>query len=352
MKHESRSVQKQAQPAAQRKRTPSFLCFPGMHNILNFVRLCLYLAVVAWAAIVLGLACNFDKMLVASDLTRFVPLAIFIAATTMLVMIALLLAPIALRHNPITTLYELSSIAFLSVFWLALGCYTATAEMGDVECYADEDETEPIEFAAFTTDIYHAQFRALEGFALINVFLLLGFLFFMLLQAYIQQRKGFRTVWSTPLALYPWFGGRRRNNRSNSTKLPPPVTAKGKSAPAMSSKPTAVPATKPMPAQPVLTAPKPAATKPAVYRSASARTQTQPASRPKPTTAKSTPAVTSATTKPKNYPGQYTRPAAGIPQTKAAPGQSNYMYHVPPAQPAAKSGQRSGAAPAPPPKRR
>jgi len=43
--------------------------------------------------------------------------------------------------------------------------------MGDVECFADEDETEPIEFAAFTTDIYHSQYRALEGFALINVFM-------------------------------------------------------------------------------------------------------------------------------------------------------------------------------------
>jgi len=320
-----------------------------MQNVLNLVRFGMYIAIAAWAAIVLGLAVNFDKMLVASDLTRFVPLAIFIAAATMLVIIVLLLAPVALRHNPVSTLYELASLAFLGVFWLALGVYTATAEMGEVECFADDDETEPIEFAAFTTDIYHSQYRALEGFALINVFMLFGFLLFMLVQAFLQHRKGYRSVWTTPLPLYPWFGGRRRGGRSGG-KLPPPVTAKQpKSGPVMESKAA------PLATKAPLAPPKPAASKPTVYRSNSnpapkqsaptravpTRTQTQPAAgsgpaRPKPT---------------KQYSSQYTRPAAGAPQTKTT-GQSNYLYHVPPkqtssSQPAAKSGQKTTAAPAP-----
>ena len=173
----------------------------------------------------------------------------------------------------------------------------------------------------------------------------------MLAQAFWQHRKGYRSVWTTPLPLYPWFGGRRRTGRSDS-KLPPPVTAKQpKSGPVMESK--AAPLATKAPVAP----PKAADNKPTVYRSNStpaskptratpARTQTQPAgtsapARPKPAATKSTGPTPYRSASTKQYTNQYTRP---VPQTKTT-GQSNYLYN------ATKPGQPA-AAPAAPPKRR
>ncbi|KZW04029.1 hypothetical protein EXIGLDRAFT_827960 [Exidia glandulosa HHB12029] len=382
--HRKSSKSKRSSP-----RSSFSFCWPGMHNVLNFARFCVYLAIMAWTVIVLAIAAHFEQMLVSSDLTRFVPLAIFISATTLLVILGLLLAPVTLRHNPISTLYELCSLGLLGVFWIALGAYTASAEMGEVECFADEDETEPIEVPGFSTDDYHAQYRALEGFSLINAFLLLGFLLFMLALAFLQHKKGY-SPWSTPMPLFPWFS--RRGNRQRPSKLPPPVTSKEpKPMPPMVTKQSAPVVSRPPPA-PVPVAPRPVAreppapvrtrTVPAAAAPARAppppvRTHTAPAPTPyapKPTTTTSRPApqrsatmaaATAAASAPRptphrsqtmaaatkaKYTGQYQRPSAGIPQTRAAgaPGQS-YMYHVPPKLPApppaaaTRSGQRAGA---------
>jgi len=161
MKQAQQSTQKErsAQPksaSSSRRSRNCFPCWPGMQNVLNLVRLGLYIAIAAWAAIVLGLAVNFDKMLVASDLSasrhrisrrpqylrphlsalcssgyfhccchrarhycavRRLDLSLISPLPT-LISVTRLLAPIALRHNPVSTLYELVSLAFLGVFWL------------------------------------------------------------------------------------------------------------------------------------------------------------------------------------------------------------------------------------------
>lgn len=367
-----------------------------MRNVFNFARFCVYLAIIAWTVVVLAIAAHFEQMLVASDLTRFVPLAIFISVITLLVIGALLMAPHVLRHNYVTTKIEVALLALLAVFWITLGAYTAAVEIGEVECFADEDETEPIEVQGFTTEEYQAQYRALEGFSIINAFLLLGFTLFVLLLSWLQTQKGL-SAWSTPMPLFPWLS--RRHGRHNSTKLPAPVTSKEpKAVPPMATKASAPMASKAAaparaatrpPAAPVRTKSQPA---PVAPPRAPARAYTAPAPLPKSTAtgAKLTPAVPrpsvqrsatmaaataaaaradlprptpyrsatmAAASKPKTYSSQYQRPAAAIPQTKTGVAGQSYQYYTgakmpaPPPAAAARGASRPSAAAAPPKRR-
>lgn len=333
----------------------------GMHSLLNLCRFCLYAAVMAWTLIVLAIAAHFEQMIISSELTRFVPLSIFISAVTLLVLTALLLAPVTLRHNPVSTRVELACLALLSAFWLSLGAYTASADMGDLECFGDEEETEPVEVPGFSNDTYHSQYRALEGFALINVFLLLSFLLFMLVLAVRQHIKGYRTVWLTPMPLYPWF---TRRSRQRPSKLPPPVTSRMKSAGAPVTtraaqappfgpvRPAVAPTRMPPPPAPVRTQSQPAP-KPPAKPSAPAAVQTRAPPAPRmPPRAQTQPAPAKASTK--QYPNQYQRAPTGT------VGGKMYSVYIPPIAPqpaarAAPAGASGAARPsqrAPPPRRK
>lgn len=92
-----------------------------------------------------------------------------------------------------------------------------------------------------STEIYQAQYRVLEAFALFNVILSMyfhvlflpwllftiskvwGFLLLLLFLAWKCHARGERTVWTTPVTSVPWFHSGKLNEKNGT--LPLPVTA-------------------------------------------------------------------------------------------------------------------------------
>jgi hypothetical protein len=195
---------------------------PRMSSVFNIIRACVYSLVLMWTVICLAIAVHFHGVLLASDLTRFVPFAIFVCVTGLTIILALLAFSIRKQLNPISTRIELGCLGLAGTFWLALGSFLATSssEAADVECFASESSTVPLNDSSFSTETYHAQYRVLEAFSLFNVILIWGFLLLLLGLALRQHFMGETLVWYCPVTAYPWF-----NKYSKySPRLPPPVT--------------------------------------------------------------------------------------------------------------------------------
>jgi len=194
-----------------------------MMPIFNLVRLGLYVAVFLWTIICLAIAVHFRGLLAASDLTRFVPFAIFVCVTSILVIIMLLAFSLRKEMNPISTRVELCCLALIGTFWLALGAFLATSEseVADVACYSSDSQTVLVEDAPFSTDAYQAQYHVLEAFSLFNAILIWGFLITLLGLAVRQHLAGEKHVWYSPVTVYAWFN----KYDSKKQKLPAPVTA-------------------------------------------------------------------------------------------------------------------------------
>ncbi|KAL5507976.1 hypothetical protein ACEPAH_5594 [Sanghuangporus vaninii] len=208
---------------------PKRSCIP---SIFNAIRLGVFIGILVCTIICLAIAIHFQRILVSSDLTHFVPFAIFVAAATLAVILSLLVSTLFKQRSPITTRIELACLGLLAVLWLALGSFLAASESAeaDVECFSSDSTLEdPVEFPGFTTDIFHAQYRVLEAFSIFNLILAWGFLLFLLFLALREHRNGHRKVWLYPAPVYPWFGkgsksGPYMHNSRNKT-LPAPVTA-------------------------------------------------------------------------------------------------------------------------------
>jgi len=187
-----------------------------------------YLGILLWTIVCLAISVHFEGILVASDLTHFVPFAIFVSVASLLVIVSLLGCTLLKQRNPITTRIELASLGLLGVLWLALGVFLAISESAeaDVECFAaDSTESDPIEFPGFSTETYHAQYRVLEAFSLFTVILVWAFLLFLLVLALRQHRLGYFRVWMHAVPTYPWFNSKPAKNSRN-YGLPMPVTQK------------------------------------------------------------------------------------------------------------------------------
>ncbi|KAA1466382.1 hypothetical protein DENSPDRAFT_831198 [Dentipellis sp. KUC8613] len=207
-----------------------------MPSKFNIFRASIYALVLVWSVVCLAIAAHFETILSASDLTRFVPFAIFVSSASILIMLALSAFSLRRNMNPISTRIELACLGLAGTFWLALGAYLASSdsETANVECFASDADTEPID-GGFSTETYQAQYRVLEAFALFNVALVLGFLFLLFGLAMRHYLMGRKQVWMTPVTSYDWFG----KGSKPSSRLPPPVTArvergrsKSRSAPA------------------------------------------------------------------------------------------------------------------------
>jgi hypothetical protein len=98
--------------------------------------------------------------------------------------------------------------------------------------------------------MYHAQYRVLEAFSILNLilgacsrnlsvetqqfiytFIVVGFLIFLFFLAIRQHRRGYRKVWLYPVPIYPWFQGKNagvyaHQSSMRNKELPKPVTAK------------------------------------------------------------------------------------------------------------------------------
>ncbi|KAF9075794.1 hypothetical protein BDP27DRAFT_1314506 [Rhodocollybia butyracea] len=210
-------------PLTSRKRKS---CMP---SLFNSIRGGIYLAALLFTVICLALAGHFEAVLAASDLTRFVPFALFVGSASLLIILLLLGFSFLFRErNPISTRLELGSLALAGIFWLALGVYLATSDSqsADVECFASATSTEVLDAssASFHTDQYQAMYRVLNAFSLINATLLLIFAFGLFFLALRRHRRGDEHMWYAPVTSCAWFNEyskrRDRSKRSQTGILP------------------------------------------------------------------------------------------------------------------------------------
>jgi len=222
----------QSRPAAasrsqqQKQRTflPSVLKL-RMPSVFNIVRACIYTAVLIWTIICLAIAVHFQGVLMSSDLTRFVPFAIFVCSASLLLILALLGFGLWGDRNPISTRVELGCLGLVGVLWLALGAFlgSSDADTADVECFSSSDAaSEPFDMPGFNTETYHAQYHVLEAFSIFNIILIWAFLSLLLVLAVRHHRWGNRSVWLSSVTAFPWFA----SPDAQTGKLPEPATAK------------------------------------------------------------------------------------------------------------------------------
>jgi len=199
-----------------------------MPPLFNLIRIGVFATVLLWTIIVLAIAIHFNGILTTNDLTRFIPFAIFVSAATIVLLLALLLFGLK-KANPITTRIELGCLGLDGILWLVLAAFlvSSDAEDADVECFTSDVASNqvPIDMPGFNTEIYHTQYRVMEAFSLFNVILILAFLLFLLFLAWRYHARGQRTVWVTPVTVFPWFYSSKDAARDKEAKLPPPVTA-------------------------------------------------------------------------------------------------------------------------------
>ncbi|KAF9451739.1 hypothetical protein P691DRAFT_807080 [Macrolepiota fuliginosa MF-IS2] len=220
-----------------------------MSSLFNTIRVALYGVVLLFTVICLAMAAHFQAVLAASDLTRFVPFAIFVCAASLFIFTILLVFGFLLRErNPISTRIELASLGLAGVFWLVLGVYLTTSESqnADVECFASETSQVVLdpEVASFRTEQYQAMYRVLNAFALMNAVLVIFACFTLLFLAIRRHRNGEKHMWHGPVTSCAWFnaysksGQGHRAKTSSSSVLPiaaaktqPPSPTKEKSTP-------------------------------------------------------------------------------------------------------------------------
>lgn len=189
-------------------------------SLFNTIRTSIYGTVILFTIICLAMAGHFQSVLAASDLTRFVPFAIFVCSATLLIMLCLLAFTYFFRErNPITTKFELIFLGMVGLLWLILGVYLATsdAQSADVECFAPENLETPLdnELADFHTDQYHAMYRVLMTFSLMNAVIIIFTVMFMLaLACFFRRGDTDKHMWQGPITSYPWFSSYKSAKQS------------------------------------------------------------------------------------------------------------------------------------------
>jgi len=227
-----------------------------MPSLFNTIRASLYGVVLLFTVICLAMAAHFQSVLAASDLTRFVPFAIFVCAASLFIFTVLLVFSLLLKErNPISTRIELASLGLAGVFWLVLGVYLTTSESqsADVECFASETSQVVLdpEIANFRTEQYQAMYRVLNAFALMNAALIIFACFALLFLAVRRHRKGEAHMWHGPVTSCAWFNTygdskRTRPARTSSSSILPIATPKAEApSPTMKEKPVPAPSRPP-----------------------------------------------------------------------------------------------------------
>ncbi|RXW25310.1 hypothetical protein EST38_g613 [Candolleomyces aberdarensis] len=181
-----------------------------MPSLFNTIRASIYGTVLVFTIICLAMAGHFQSVLAASDLTRFVPFAIFVCSASLFIFMVLILFSVFLRErNPISTRIELASLGLAGVFWLVLGVYLTTSESqdADVECFASADSQVVLdpEIASIQTDQFQAMYRVLMSFALMNAALIIASCLILLFLAVRRHRNGDVHMWHGPVTSGAWF---------------------------------------------------------------------------------------------------------------------------------------------------
>jgi len=175
-----------------------------MPSLFLTLRACLYGAVFIATLICLAMAGHFQSVLASSDLTRFVPFALFVCCIGLLVISCLLGFSFFLRErSPISTRHELASLGLLGILWLALGIFLSTSDSqaADVECFASASSTVALDDSSsdFQTEQYHAMYRVLMAFSLINACLVLFAFVALLTLATRRHLNGDYHMWYGPV---------------------------------------------------------------------------------------------------------------------------------------------------------
>jgi len=201
-----------------------------MPSLFNSIRLGLYSTVIVFGIICLALAANFLTVLASSDLTRFVPLAIFVSCAGTLIVATLLGFSCLKGHrNPISTRIELASLGLAALLWLILGVFLATSESqdADVECFSSLTATVPLDDmeASFHTEQFQAMYHVLMAFSLVNACLLIFAFVALMYLALKRYYSGDQQMWYGPVTSCPWLA-QYTKNESNKGVLPGPGGAK------------------------------------------------------------------------------------------------------------------------------
>jgi len=215
-------------PFRHPRNQPSVSHARKMTSLFNTIRASVYGSVVLFAAICLAMAGRFQSALAASDLTHFVPFAIFVCSASMFIIIVLLVFSFFLRdRNPISTRIELASLCLAGIFWLVLGVYltTSEAQTAEVECLLTDGSQTVLtdEISDFHTDQYQAMYRVLMTFALINAFLVLLSFIVLLFLAIRKYRKGDDKMWYAPVTSCAWFSHYGHTRKLPEAKVRPTV---------------------------------------------------------------------------------------------------------------------------------
>ncbi|KAF9534314.1 hypothetical protein CPB83DRAFT_756369 [Crepidotus variabilis] len=210
-----------------------------MPNLFSTIRASIYGTVLLFTVICVAMAGHFQAVLAASDLTRFVPFAIFVCSASLFIFVILLAFSFLLKgRNPISTRIELACLGLAGLFWLILGVYltTSDAQSADVQCFSGDQLEVPLdeEIADFHTDQYQAMYRVLNAFSLMNAALVIFACFSLLFLAFRRHRKGDEHMWHGPVTSCAWFGGYEgaklaRGKSTNSSILPIAAAESGQS---------------------------------------------------------------------------------------------------------------------------
>ncbi|KAG8875319.1 hypothetical protein FRB97_005217 [Tulasnella sp. 331] len=219
-----------------------------MLSVFKIVRLTMYLATMAFSLIVLGLAAFFDHIMIENDLTRFIPLAIFVAACTLIILPILLLASLLKRVLLIAQVRsELFFAGLLGLLWFTIEPKTIMTcdyeETGDFFELATGSTTTSGDDSGYSNDTFQLQYNVLKSFAILNALLLIAYFLLLLVLTLSQHRLGRRYVWTSGVTSFSFFGTQSasssttefeeeqprslmRQRQQQRRFLPSPVTAK------------------------------------------------------------------------------------------------------------------------------
>lgn len=197
-----------------------------VHAIRNVV----FGVVMLWTLIVFALLIHFQELVIPSELTSFIPFGIIVSIMTFGILGTLIVLGRTRKAFMVAQVRsELLFVGLLGFMWFALGLYTSTGSLADieVECTDDtgEGEWDP-------SEVLLAQYRVVKAFAFFNGILLLLLCFFILTLCIRHHLAGRRQVWTARVPTFPWFvfgtvkqGQPQEKREANTSTLPPPVTA-------------------------------------------------------------------------------------------------------------------------------
>jgi len=189
-------------------------------GILPIIRLALLGTVILFSIIVLGLAANTISLLNGTIPSQFTyaPLGVAISVITLVVLAPMVIIEF-LRRGAITSwlMIEMIVCVVLGILWLATAADASGSDVsesfsGGCSFFGSSKAVSELETACHS-------WQAIQAFGYLNWIFLKGYATLLLILAIIQNSRGNKGVWQTPVAEVPFFGG---NNASSG----PPMTDK------------------------------------------------------------------------------------------------------------------------------